>query len=373
LEKVGGSVEDTYYMELALQLARMTVGQTSPNPVVGAVVVKNGQIVGMGTHLQAGGEHAEVHALRMAGQKARGATMYVTLEPCSHFGKTGPCTDAIITNEIHRVVVAMTDPNPLVAGRGIQKLRDAGLQVEVSLLEEQAREMNEVFCHYITTKEPFVTLKHAITLDGKIATATGDSKWITSADARKDVHRLRHTYDAILVGVNTIIQDNPSLTARIIQEGKQPIRIILDTSLRIPIEAQVVQNREAPTWIVVGRDASSERMKEMQSYGVKIVQVQTEMIHIEDVVRIIGENNISSLLVEGGQEINKSFLEAHKVNKVITYIAPKIIGGKFAPSSFGELKVENMNEAYSLQITSLEKVGPDIKVVCIPDFDGCDT
>ncbi|WP_188388692.1 bifunctional diaminohydroxyphosphoribosylaminopyrimidine deaminase/5-amino-6-(5-phosphoribosylamino)uracil reductase RibD [Priestia taiwanensis] len=359
---------DVKYMELALQIASATKGQTSPNPVVGAVVVKNGQIVGIGTHLQAGEEHAEVHALRMAGKKAKGSTLYVTLEPCNHVGKTGRCTDLIVENKVTRVVVAMTDPNPLVAGSGITRLRNAGVRVDVGLLEKQARDLNEVFCHFITTNEPFVTLKQAVTLDGKIATASRDSKWITCEEARHDVHDLRHTHDAILVGVNTVIQDNPYLTARIIPEQKQPIRIVLDTTLRTPVESHIVQDKKAPTWIFVGYHASRERIEEIESYGVRVFQLQTKTIYIEDVVCVLGEQRVASLLVEGGQQINMGFLQAKKVNKVITYIAPKIIGGIDSLSSFGGSGVERMMDAYSFQFTSIEQIGTDIKVVTIPKF-----
>jgi diaminohydroxyphosphoribosylaminopyrimidine deaminase / 5-amino-6-(5-phosphoribosylamino)uracil reductase len=361
-------VKDTDYMELALQMASATRGQTSPNPVVGAVVVKDGRIVGMGTHLQAGEEHAEVHALRMAGGRARGSTLYVTLEPCNHIGKTGRCTDFIIEKEVSRVVVAMTDPNPVVSGSGIKTLEHAGVQVDVGLLAEKALAMNDVFCHFITTQEPYVTLKQAVTLDGKIATATGDSKWITCEEARQDVHELRETHDAILVGINTVIRDNPHLTARITSERKRLIRIVLDTSLRTPIDAHVIQDGEAPTWIFVGCHVARERIEEVESYDVKVFQLQTEKIYIEDVLRILGENHVSSLLVEGGQQINMSFLETNKVNKLITYIAPKIIGGVDSPSSFGGVGVKRIIDAFSFQFSSVDRIGSDIKIVSLPNF-----
>jgi diaminohydroxyphosphoribosylaminopyrimidine deaminase/5-amino-6-(5-phosphoribosylamino)uracil reductase len=230
-------MNDIYYMNLALNLAKGTLGQTSPNPVVGAVLVKENQIVGMGAHLKAGEAHAEVHAIQMAGIKAKGATLYVTLEPCSHFGKTPPCSDLVIRTGIKKVFVATTDPNPQVAGTGIERIRKAGIEVHLGLLQEEARELNKVFFYNIRTGLPFVTLKSAISLDGKTATVTGESKWITGEEARNDVHQYRHQHDAILVGVNTLIKDNPTLTTRLASGGKNPVRIILDTHLRTPKDA----------------------------------------------------------------------------------------------------------------------------------------
>lgn len=354
---------DQDYMRLAIELASKTSGQTSPNPVVGAVIVKENQIIGIGAHLKAGKAHAEVHAINMAGEKVRGATVYVTLEPCSHFGRTPPCADVLIKSEVKRVVIASTDPNPLVAGKGIDKLKKAGIEVEVGILREEAEQLNEVFFHYISTGMPYVTLKSAISLDGKIATATGESKWITSEEARLDVHKYRHQHDGILVGINTIIKDDPELTTRLPLGGKNPVRIILDTSLRMPLDAKVVNDDKAPTWIIVGNNAADEKIKAMEAKNIEIIKMPADTIDIHSTLKILGEKGLTSLYVEGGSQINGSFIKAKAVNQVITYIAPKIIGGVAAPTSIGGEGFERMCDVLELQIKSIEKIGQDIKIV----------
>ncbi|GMB07792.1 bifunctional diaminohydroxyphosphoribosylaminopyrimidine deaminase/5-amino-6-(5-phosphoribosylamino)uracil reductase RibD [Thermolongibacillus altinsuensis] len=356
-------MNDEQYMRFALQLAQAAVGQTSPNPVVGAVVVKDGEIVGFGAHLKAGEPHAEVHALRMAGEKAKGATVYVTLEPCSHYGKTPPCADLLIEKEVRRVVVATTDPNPLVAGKGIAKLRQAGIAVDVGVLKEEADELNEMFFHYISTKTPYVTLKYAMSLDGKIATKTGESKWITSEEARRDVHRYRRAHDAILVGVETVLADDPSLTVRLGDGGKNPIRIILDTRLRTPLEAKVVRDGETPTWIVVGSEVTEAQMAPYREKNVQIIQMNEASITIPSLLKVLGEKKVMSLFVEGGAAVHGSFVAAKAFQKVIAYIAPKFIGGKEAPSPIGGSGFAHMAEVMSLQIKQVETIGPDIKIV----------
>ncbi|WP_102345035.1 bifunctional diaminohydroxyphosphoribosylaminopyrimidine deaminase/5-amino-6-(5-phosphoribosylamino)uracil reductase RibD [Bacillus sp. Marseille-P3661] len=357
---------DEQYMRLAIELAANTKGQTSPNPLVGAVVVKNNQIVGMGAHLKAGEPHAEVHAIHMAGEKAKNATIYVTLEPCSHHGRTPPCADLLIKNEVSRVVIASTDPNPLVAGKGIKKLRDAGIEVDVGVLKEEAEALNEVFFHYISTRTPYVTLKSATTLDGKIATVTGESKWITSEEARLDVHKYRHRHDAILVGVNTVIKDNPQLTTRLPLGGKNPIRIVLDTNLRIPEHAALLNDGCAPTWVVSGKNAPLEKIQLLKEKNIEMIQLPTEKINIPSFLKAIAEKGISSLYVEGGAEINGSFIKEKAVNQVITYIAPKIIGGTAAPTSIGGEGFENLSDSLQLVIKSVEQIGPDIKIISVP-------
>ncbi|WP_458412043.1 bifunctional diaminohydroxyphosphoribosylaminopyrimidine deaminase/5-amino-6-(5-phosphoribosylamino)uracil reductase RibD [Schinkia sp. CFF1] len=354
---------DQDYMRLAIELASKTSGQTSPNPVVGAVVVKNNQIVGMGAHLKAGEAHAEVHAIKMAGEKAKGATVYVTLEPCSHHGRTPPCADLLINSQVARVVIASTDPNPLVAGRGIEKLQNAGIEVEVGILNEEATKLNEVFFHYIATKMPYVTLKSATSLDGKIATVAGESKWITSEAARLDVHQYRHRHDGILVGVNTVIKDDPSLTTRLPLGGKNPIRIILDTHARTPLTATIVNDECAPTWIVVGKNASDDKVSALEAKNVEVIKMPTETIKIRSVLKVLGEKGITSLFVEGGSQINGSFVTAKAINQVITYIAPKMIGGALAPTSIGGEGFEKISDVLELQIKSVETIGPDIKIV----------
>lgn len=359
-------MNDLDYMQLALQLAKSARGQTSPNPLVGAVVVKDRQIIGMGAHLKAGEPHAEVHALTMAGEKAKGGTIYVTLEPCSHHGRTPPCANLIIEKGIRRVVVATTDPNPKVAGKGIAKLKAAGIDVEEGLLKEEADQMNQVFYHFIETRKPFVTLKSAISLDGKIATVTRESQWITGGEARKDVHQYRHEHDGILVGVGTVLADNPSLTTRLTHGGKHPIRVILDHKLRTPLESQVIIDGKAQTWIVTSRLAPPEKVNEFRKKGVTILQVDSEQIDIEEVLALLGEKGISSLFVEGGAKVNGSFLLAGSVNQVVTYIAPKLIGGQQAPTSFGGEGISSINDVMNLEIKHVEKIGNDIKIISVP-------
>lgn len=358
---------DETYMKTALQLAQSVKGQTDPNPPVGAVIVKNNRIIGLGAHLQAGEAHAEVHAINMAGKEAENATIYVTLEPCSHIGKTPSCADLIIKNKLARVVIATKDPNELVAGEGIKRLKEAGIDVTVGLLEEEATHINDVFFHYIKTNRPFVTVKSATSLDGKIATKTGESKWITSELAREDVHYYRHTHEAILVGVNTVLQDNPRLTTRLKQGGKNPIRIVLDTNLNTPLNAHLIQNSEADTIIFVSTNVLDEKIAQFNEFNhVEIIQLPTEKIKISDVLKVLGEREIASLFVEGGATINDAFLRAGFINQFVLYLAPKLIGGKKAPTSFSGKGYSNLKDIFNLKITYVEKIGPDIKISAVP-------
>lgn len=370
VKKGGSRVDDSTYMALAMQLAKGTRGQTSPNPLVGAVIVREGAVVGMGAHLRAGEPHAEVHALRMAGDKAKGAVLYVTLEPCSHHGRTPPCAEAVLQAGISRVVIAALDPNPLVAGRGAAMLQKAGIEVTIGVLEEEARRLNEVFFHYITTGLPFVTVKTASTLDGKIAAATGDSRWITGEEARQQVHELRRQHDAILVGVNTVIADDPALTAR--WEGreweKQPVRIILDSRLRTPLDARVVTDGKAPTWIVTSRLASREKQAAFAARGVQVIELEpAHRLPIREVLQALGQRGITSLLVEGGSAVNGSLLQARAIQKVISYLSLKLAGGAGAPTAFGGTGVALMNDAILLRDLQVERVGErDIRIIGYP-------
>lgn len=361
-------MRDQDYMNLAINVAKAGVGQTTPNPVVGAVIVNEGRVVGIGAHLKAGEPHAEVHAIRMAGEKAQNATAYVTLEPCSHHGKTPPCADLLITSNVKRVVIATTDPNPLVAGKGIAKLKAAGIKVEVGICKEQADDLNAVFYHYLDKKLPYVTLKSATTLDGKIATVTGESKWITGDAARNDVHLYRSTHDAILVGVNTVLVDNPSLTTRLPNgTGKNPIRIIMDSTLRTPLDSQVVNDGKAQTWIVVTNKVNQEKINEFSDKkGVRILQLSEESLSVNTTLALLGEEGISSIFVEGGAEVNGSFLKEQAINQVIVYLAPKLFGGKQAPTSIGGTGIESIEDALQLTIKSVEQLGEDIKIVAEP-------
>ncbi|MFC0525091.1 bifunctional diaminohydroxyphosphoribosylaminopyrimidine deaminase/5-amino-6-(5-phosphoribosylamino)uracil reductase RibD [Pontibacillus salicampi] len=356
--------QDRQYMELAIQMAAATTGQTSPNPHVGAVVVHQNEVLGMGAHLKAGEAHAEVHALNMAGNRARGGTIYVTLEPCSHHGRTPPCAERIIQSGIARAVIATLDPNPKVAGQGVQKLREAGIEVEVGLQQEEADQLNQVFYHYISTNTPYVTMKTAMTMDGKIATTTGESQWITGEAARADVHQYRHANDAILVGVNTVIQDKPRLTARLPDGGNHPTRIVLDTHLRTPIDSPLIQNPDAPTWILTGNQVEQDQIDVYQSYPhVEIIKLSHETIFIPDVLTLLGDRGITSLFVEGGAQVNDAFVRAGAVQQVIQYIAPKLLGGKDAPTPVGGEGIGELQAALALEITEVSSIGQDIKVV----------
>lgn len=357
-------MNDEHYMNIALELARSVKGQTAANPPVGAVVVKNGVICGVGAHLQRGGPHAEVHALEMAGVNAEGATIYVTLEPCSHVGKTPPCAKLIIDSRIKRVVVANEDPNEKVAGQGLAMLREAGILVDVGICSEEAAEINEMFFHYIETQRPYVTLKTGVSLDGKIATAAGESKWITGEDAREDVHRYRHRHDGILIGVNTVLMDNPQLTTRLPEGGKNPLRIILDTHLRTPLDANVVTDGLARTMIIVGNSVAQEKISLYTAHElVEVVQLHTATIIVEDVLDLLGERELASLFVEGGARVNDSFLRSGLINEFIVYIAPKLIGGTKAPTSIGGEGIHALQSALQMDITRVERLGNDVKIV----------
>ncbi|WP_456278458.1 bifunctional diaminohydroxyphosphoribosylaminopyrimidine deaminase/5-amino-6-(5-phosphoribosylamino)uracil reductase RibD [Bacillus sp. AK128] len=359
-------MNDQDYMRLALTLAQSVKGQTSPNPPVGSVIVNNGRIVGMGAHLKAGEGHAEVQAIKMAGDLAEGSTAYVTLEPCSHFGKTPPCADLLITHKVKRVIIATKDPNPLVGGKGIERLRKAGLDVEVGILQEEANEIYDMFFHYISTKTPYVTLKTAVTLDGKTATTTGSSKWITGPEAREDVHRYRHLHDAILVGVNTVIKDDPSLTTRLTGGGVHPIRIVLDHQLKTPLTSKILNDGLAETWIITTSFVTEKQKDPFLSKGIKLIQLQEERISIRSVLSTLGEHSITSLFVEGGSEVNGSFMIEQAYNQVITYIAPKLVGGKLAPGFIGGEGILEMKDAHQLTIKSIDQLGEDLKIIAVP-------
>lgn len=355
-----------FYMELALNNARTMKGQTDPNPLVGSVIVNDNRIVGIGAHMKAGEPHAEIHALRMAGESARGGTIYVTLEPCSHFGRTGPCAAAIIEAGLQKVVVATLDPNPVVSGNGVKMLEDAGIEVIVGVCGEQSRKMNEVFNKFIVEQRPFVTLKAASTLDGKIASRTLDSKWITSEEARLDVHEMRSENRAILVGVGTVIEDDPELTSRI-PNGRNPLRVVLDSALRTPIDAKLVVDNLAETWIFTSRHYDQEKRQILEASGVRIFETNGEKrVDVVDVVRILGEQAISSLFLEGGGTIHSAFMENGLVDKVVLYFSPKLIGGKDAPTFLEGTGFELMKDAIELADGEFMKIGKDFKFTGYP-------
>ncbi|MBY6038043.1 bifunctional diaminohydroxyphosphoribosylaminopyrimidine deaminase/5-amino-6-(5-phosphoribosylamino)uracil reductase RibD [Fictibacillus nanhaiensis] len=356
-----------FYMQLALDNAMAMKGQTDPNPLVGSVIVNNNRIVGIGTHLKAGEPHAEIHAIRMAGENARGGTIYVTLEPCSHHGRTGPCAIAIVEAGIKKVVISTLDPNPLVSGNGVKILEDAGIEVEVNILQEKSRKMNEVFNKFIVEKIPFVTLKSGITLDGKIASHSNNSKWITSPESRLDVHQLRNENQAILVGVNTVIHDDPELTTRI-PNGRNPIRVILDSTLKIPVDSKVMTDNLAETWVFTSERHDNDKKVQLEELGIRVFVAGTYQVNPHQVLKVLGENLISSLLIEGGGTINAVFLENKLVDKAIFYIAPKLIGGKDSPSFFGGAGIEKMADAIELDDLTVTQVGPDYKFTSYPKY-----
>ena len=358
--------EDNVFMERALELAAMALGRTNPNPMVGAVIVKNGHIVGEGYHHQAGTPHAEVHALNEAGGQAVGSTLYVTLEPCSHFGRTAPCADAVIKSGIKRTVIATLDPNPQVAGRGMERLREAGIEVEVGVLKQAASRLNEVFFKYIQTGLPFVALKTAMTLDGKIAAYSGDSKWITGNDARNYVHKLRNIYDAILVGIGTVLKDDPMLNTRLEAENiRNPVRIIIDGHLGLPLESNICKTANQQRSMVFCSDrADSAKMLQLESLGIEIygLNCDPDLIPLEEVVAIVGKMGICSLLIEGGGQINAYLLAHRLIDKVYWFVAPKIIGGLMAPSPIGGEGIEHMKDALTLTSVDLMRFTDDILI-----------
>ncbi len=362
------------YMRRALELAARGVGHTNPNPLVGCVVVKDGKIISEGYHEQYGEAHAERNALLRCGEDPVGADLYVTLEPCCHTGKTPPCTDLIIEKGIRRVFVGCTDPNPLVAGKGIAALRAAGIEVETGILEEQCTRLNEVFFHYIRTNRPFVVLKYAMSLDGKIACATGDSKWVTGEEARIQVHELRNRYMGILVGIGTVLADDPLLTCRI-EGGRNPIRILCDSRLRVPTDSQVVRTaREIPTIVACSEeacasDAAREKQEALRRAGVQILSTRGGVeVNLPQLMEMLGGQGIDSILLEGGGTIAASALRDGIVNKVYAYLAAKLIGGADAPTPVGGLGAERMDEAVRLRDTEVHAVGGDLCISGYPVY-----
>lgn len=363
-------MNDNAYMQLALQLAQKGCGFVSPNPMVGAVIVKNDRIIGSGYHERYGEPHAERNALASCTESPEGATMYVTLEPCCHHGKQPPCVDAIIDAGIHRVVVGSGDPNPLVAGKGIEILRTNGIQVTEHVLEEKCRKLNDVFFHYIQTKQPYVVMKYAMTLDGKIATYTGASKWITGEEARTYVHKQRHRYRAIMVGVGTVLTDNPLLTCRI-EGGRNPIRIICDTKLRTPLDSQLVQTaKEVPT-ILATCCMDTEKHLPYEAAGCRILPVEEEHGHLNlsILMQLLGEKGIDSILLEGGATLNWSALKSGIVQKVEAFIALKLFGGATAKTPIAGEGFPSPSEGVILKNQHIRQIGEDILIEGEVDSD----
>jgi diaminohydroxyphosphoribosylaminopyrimidine deaminase / 5-amino-6-(5-phosphoribosylamino)uracil reductase len=356
---------DEKYMRMALKLAAKAKGRTSPNPMVGAVVVKNGKIIARGWHHKAGEPHAEAIALEKAGTAAQGATLYVTLEPCSHTDKrTPPCSPLVIQSGVKRAVIAMIDPNPRVSGGGIKTLGKAGLEVVTGVLEAEARKLNEAFVKHITTGMPFVTLKIAQTLDGKVATATGESKWITGEKARQEGHRLRDTNDAILAGINTVLKDDPSLTTRI-PEGRDPVRVIVDSRLRCPVNSRVItQKSSAVTIVATLSDAPKARVKRLQDAGAEVLTVKSAQgrVDLRDLMRKLGGKGIMSVLVEGGPEIHASAIKSGIADKVVLFVAPTLMTGRDSLCAIGGVSPARLGQAIRLTDVTSRFVGKDLMI-----------
>lgn len=360
--------EDRQYMQLALEMAALGRGYTNPNPMVGAVIVKDGQVIAKGYHHCCGQGHAEVEAFRDAGDAdVTGATMYVTLEPCSHYGKTPPCADKIVEKKIGRVVVGALDPNPLVAGKGIEKIRSAGIEVTTGVLADESIRLNEIFMKYIVNKEPFVLYKSAMSLDGKIAAPNGESQWISCEESRKEVHELRHQYMAIMVGSETVLTDDPMLNCRLI-EGKDPIRVVVDSALRIPMEARLVKTaRDIRTIVACTAIAPAGKIEMLRAAGVEVLMMNEKNGHVDlkELVLKLGQMQIDSILVEGGATLACAAFEAGIIDKVQMYIAPKIIGGKTSRTPVGGAGIAHLEDAWKLHDITARQVGNDI---CISGY-----
>jgi diaminohydroxyphosphoribosylaminopyrimidine deaminase/5-amino-6-(5-phosphoribosylamino)uracil reductase len=357
-------------MERALSLARLALGSSSPNPAVGAVIAKDGVIIGEGYTQPPGYYHAEVVALRQAGKEAQGATMYVTLEPCCHFGRTPPCTQAIIDSGIAEVHIATLDPNPLVSTRGKAALDEVGIKTKLGEHEEEARELNEAYVKFITTGLPFVNVKFAMSLDGKIATKTGDSRWISGEGSREYVHQLRRAADVIMVGVNTVLSDDPQLTARD-SSGleKQPLRVIVDGEARTPPTARVF-SESGITIVATTPAAAPDRVKKLEKAGAEVLEFSPRegLVNLEELIRELGRRELTSVLVEGGGTLLGSFFEQGLVDKVIVFIAPLIIGGKEAKLAVGGKGAERIAQALRLSRVKVERCGDDAMIV---GYVGC--
>jgi len=354
---------DKKYMQTALELAMKGCGFVNPNPMVGAVIVKDNEIIGKGYHQAYGMFHAERNAIKNCEKPLKGSTLYVTLEPCCHYGKTPPCTQAIIEAGISKVVIGSSDPNPLVRGKGVEELRNNGVEVVEGFLKEECDALNEVFFHYIKTTTPYVVMKYAMTMDGKIATYTNQSKWITGEASRKKVHEDRRKYSGIMVGIGTVLLDDPMLNCRL-DNSKNPIRIICDTNLRTPIDSKIVSTaHEIPT-IIATSEIDKDKQKTYLDKGCRIIVVPKKNDHIDlkKLIVILGQEQIDSILLEGGGTLNWSALNNGIVKKVQTYIAPKIFGGINAKSPVAGVGVDNPQNSFYLKNTKIIKIDEDVLI-----------
>jgi len=352
--------QDIEWMTRALRLAARGLYTTTPNPRVGCVIVNNGQVVGEGAHLKAGEPHAEVHALRAAGEQARGATAYVTLEPCSHFGRTPPCADALVNAGVSRVVVAMQDPNPLVAGNGIARLQSQGITVAVGVCETQARALNPGFIQRMTQQRPYVRLKVAASLDGRTALANGHSQWITSAAARKDVHHWRAQSCAIVTGIASILQDDSSLTVRDVNTPRQPLRVIVDSQLRIPIDAKVLQDGNA---LVAYAQGDAAKLEMLQVMGVRTLQAPNAQgqVDLAVLMQALTALPCNEVLIEAGATLNGAYMQTGLVDELLLYYAPKLMGHT-ARGMFALPELAQMSDVRDLNIQDVRQFGQDIRI-----------
>ena len=350
---------DEKFMRRALTLARKGEGSVSPNPLVGAVIVREGRIIGEGWHRCCGENHAEINAIRDATETVAGATFYITLEPCSHHGRTPPCAEALIACRPGRVVVGAVDPNPLVSGRGIEALRQSGIETEVGLLEEACRESNRIFFKYIRTGLPYVTLKFAQTLDGRIAAASGHSRWISSPPSLRFAHRLRAVHDAILVGADTVRMDNPELTCRLVR-GRNPLRIVVDSGLRLPPDATIFSDGKR-TVAFTTRRAPVENRRLLEKKGVEVLEIGEDpagRVDLHQLLTVLGKRKISSVLVEGGAAVATAFLKGNLVNRLLIVLAPKIVGG--GVNAVGDLGIRRMEDAIGFSFQRFTRCGADL-------------
>ena len=354
---------DENYMKQALKLARRGLGKTSPNPMVGAIIVKDDRIIGEGYHHYFGGNHAEVNAFQSARESVSGATLYVTLEPCSYYGKTPPCVDAIIRHKIGRVVIGSLDPNPQVNGRGVAILQQHGIDTTVGVLEEACRDLNEAHFKSMATGMPLVTLKFAQTLDGRIATINGKSQWLSSEKFRRLAHKLRATSDAVIVGIDTVLADDPQLTVRLVR-GRNPARVVLDSRLRIPLEAKVLTGREvAPTLLATTSRADEKKLSRLREMGIEVLVVSEDeagRISLRHLLKALGERNISSVLVEGGAGVITSLLRQGLADKVVIAITPKIMGKGI--EAVGELNIREVSRVLKLSFDKIYRMGDDLVI-----------
>ena len=344
------------YMEIALKIAEKGKGNVSPNPLVGCIIVKRGKIVGKGYHKQYGGEHAEINAIKNAGKKVANATLYINLEPCSHWGKTPPCTEKIVEAGVREVIIGMYDPNPLV--EGFKELKFRGIKTKIGILEKEAKKLNESYIKYMRSKRPFVILKVAMTMDGKIATKTGDSKYITGRDARRYVHQLRSEVDAIMIGINTVFKDNPKLTPRLAQ-GRDPKKIVIDTELKMPLKCNLMKH---PSKLIIATTSKAPKKKINKFYqkGIDVIVLNAKkgLVDLKDLMKHLSKKEISSVMIEGGSQLNSSAIKERIADKLLVFTAPKLVGNGLG--AVGNLGVTKIDKAVKLKNMEMKKIGKDL-------------